>query len=70
LICRLVNRSGLRLSYWVETEAGQSDSFSLPSWEETPLMVEPVEKSVLMADSQQHVPARTICMQFEVRQTL
>lgn len=27
--------------------------------------MEPVEKSVIMPDSQQHVTARTICMQFE-----
>ena len=29
------------------------------------LHVEPVEKSVIMPDSQQQVSARTICMQFE-----
>ena len=59
---RLVNRSGLRLSYWVDASG---ESFPLNPFEESALMVEPVEKSVIMPDSQQHVMARTICMQFE-----
>lgn len=57
LLCRLVNRSGLRLSYWVDTPGGasQSESYSLPSWEESSLQVEPVEKTVILPDTQLQV---------------
>ncbi|KAK9809768.1 hypothetical protein WJX73_004442 [Symbiochloris irregularis] len=64
---RLVNRSGLRLSYWVDLEGGrdQSEVFSLNSWEESPLQVEPMEKAVILPHSQLQVLARTIHMQFQ-----
>lgn len=49
---RLVNKSGLRLSYWVDGPAGRSEAFSVNSWEEGPLHVEPVEKTVVLSDTQ------------------
>ena len=54
---RLVNRSGLRLSYWVDTpgEENQAELFSLNPWEESPLQVEPVEKTVILPDTQLQV---------------
>lgn len=52
---RLVNRSGLRLTYWVDMPEGQSEAFSLNSWEESPLQVDPVEKPVILPDSQLQV---------------
>ena len=61
--CRITNQSGLKLSYWVESAAG--DAHLLRPFQSSDLHVEPVEKSVIMPDSQQHVTARTICMQFE-----
>ena len=55
--CRLVNKSGLRLSYWVDGPAGRSEAFSVNSWEEGPLHVEPVEKTVVLPDTQLQVKA-------------
>lgn len=63
LPCRITNQSGLKLSYWVEPASG--NSHLLRPFQSSDLHVEPVEKSVIMPDSQQHVTARTICMQFE-----
>ena len=60
---RITNQSGLKLSYWVEPASG--NSHLLRPFQSFDLHVEPVEKSVIMPDSQQHVTARTICMQFE-----
>lgn len=62
-ICRITNHSGLKLSYWIETAS--AESYLLKPFEAEDLKVDPVEKSVIMPDSQQHVDARTICMQFE-----
>ena len=59
----ITNQSGLKLSYWVESAAG--DAHLLRPFQSSDLLVEPVEKSVIMPDSQQHITARTICMQFE-----
>ena len=53
--CRLVNKSGLRLSYWVDGPDGRSEAFSVNSWEEGPLHVEPVEKHVVLSDTQLQV---------------
>ncbi|KAL3144165.1 hypothetical protein ABBQ32_003949 [Trebouxia sp. C0010 RCD-2024] len=53
---RLVNRSGLRLSYWTD-DAGEDEeagcAYSLNAWEESPLLVDPVEKTVIIPDTQQ-----------------
>ncbi|KAK9808775.1 hypothetical protein WJX72_003363 [[Myrmecia] bisecta] len=63
---RLVNKSGLRLSYWADLAGqGPGSTHALNPWEESPLLVEPAEKTVILPDSQQQVLARTICMQFE-----
>jgi hypothetical protein len=51
---RLVNRCGLRLSYWVEG-GGEGHAFTLNAWEESPLMVEPTETAVILPDAQQQV---------------
>lgn len=67
--CRLVNRSGLRLSYWTD-EAGQDGevgcAYALNAWEESPLLVDPVERTVIIPDTQQQVSyssiASTGCM--------
>lgn len=53
--CRLVNKSGLRLTYWTLSESSQGTAYALNAWEESPLMVEPVEKPVILADTQQQV---------------
>lgn len=55
VVHRLVNRSGLRLTYWADNGSGAVNSISLNAWEESPLLVEPVEKTVLLPDSQQQV---------------
>jgi len=60
---RITNQSGLKLSYWVEPSSG--DAHLLRPFQSEDLHVEPQEKSVIMPDSQQHITARTICMQFE-----
>lgn len=53
--CRLVNKSGLRLTYWSESDTGQGTAYALNAWEESPLMVEPVQKAIILADTQQQV---------------
>ena len=57
-LCRLVNRSGLRLSYWTD-DAGEDGeagcAYSLNPWEESPLLVDPLEKTVIIPDTQQQV---------------
>ena len=50
-----MNKSGLRLSYWVDGPEGRSEAFSVNSWEEGPLHVEPVEKTVVLTDTQLQV---------------
>ncbi|KAL0042783.1 hypothetical protein WJX79_011021 [Trebouxia sp. C0005] len=65
---RLVNRSGLRLSYWTDDVGEDGEvgcAYTLNAWEESPLLVDPVERTVIIPDTQQQVLARTICMQFE-----
>lgn len=55
---RLVNRSGLRLSYWTD-DAGEDGevgcAYTLNAWEESPLLVDPVERTVIIPDTQQQV---------------
>ena len=58
--CRLVNRSGLRLSYWTDDvgEDGEMGcAYTLNAWEESPLLVDPVERTVIIPDTQQQVTA-------------
>ena len=53
---RLVNRSGLRLSYWTDDVSEDSElgcAYTLNAWEESPLLVDPVEKTVIIPDTQQ-----------------
>ena len=50
-----MNRSGLRLSYWVDGPEGRSNVFYINSWEEGPLQVEPLEKTVVLTESQLQV---------------
>ena len=50
-----MNRSGLRLSYWVDGPQGRSNVFYINSWEEGPLQVEPLEKTVVLTDTQLQV---------------
>ena len=56
---RLVNKSGLRLSYWAagpdSGHGGHGGVHVLNAWEESPLLVEPVERAVILADTQQQV---------------
>jgi hypothetical protein len=52
---RLVNKSGLRLSYWAAGPGGGGGVHTLNAWEESPLLVEPVERAVVLADTQQQV---------------
>ena len=54
-MCRLVNKSGLRMTYWTVSDSGQGSAYALNAWEESPLMVEPVKKPVILADTQQQV---------------
>lgn len=54
IACRLVNLSGMRLRYWA---AGRSQVHVLGEWEESELLVEPVEQSVVLADTQQQARA-------------
>ena len=61
--CRLVNKSGLRLTYWSASDSGQGSAYALNAWEESPLMVEPVQKPVILTDTQQHVRARCLISQ-------
>ena len=53
-----MNRSGLRLSYWTD-DAGEDEeagcAYSLNAWEESPLLVDPLEKTVIIPDTQQQV---------------
>ena len=53
-----MNRSGLRLSYWTD-EAGEDGeagyAYALNAWEESPLLVDPVERTVIIPDTQQQV---------------
>ena len=53
-----MNRSGLRLSYWTD-DAGEDGevgcAYSLNAWEESPLLVDPLEKTVIIPDTQQQV---------------
>lgn len=56
--CRLVNRSGLRLSYWTDETGQDGDmgcAYALNAWEESPLLVDPVERTVIIPDTQQQV---------------
>lgn len=55
LIFRLVNRSGLRLAYWVRSSTGNSTVHALNAWEESPLLVEPVQRNIVLAETQQQV---------------
>lgn len=48
-----MNRSGLRLLYWAATPAGKSTVHVLKAWEESPLLVEPVQGNVVLAETQQ-----------------
>ena len=54
-MCRLVNRSGLRLSYWTRSADGNSTVHVLDTWEESPLLVDPVEHNIVLAETQQQV---------------
>jgi len=58
-MCRLVNKSGLRMTYWAVSDSGQGSAYALNAWEESPLMVEPVRKPVILADTQQQVGVST-----------
>ena len=58
LLCRLVNRSGPRLSYWVDGLRGRSNVIYINSWEEGPLQVEPLEKTVALTNTQLQVRSR------------
>ena len=67
--CRLVNRSGLRLSYWTDDVGEDGEvgcAYTLNAWEESPLLVDPVERTVIIPDTQQqascHHPGQ--CLQF------
>ena len=54
--CRLVNRSGLRLSYWTDDVGEDGEvgcAYTLNAWEESPLLVDPVERTVIIPDTQQ-----------------
>ena len=55
MVCRLVNKSGLRLTYWTVSDSGQGSAYVLNAWEESLLMVEPVQKPVILTDTQQQV---------------
>ena len=53
---RLVNRSGLRLSYWTDDASEDGEvgcAYTLNAWEESPLLVDPVERTVIIPDTQQ-----------------
>lgn len=53
---RLVNRSGLRLSYWTDDVGEDGEvgcAYTLNAWEESPLLVDPVERTVIIPDTQQ-----------------
>ena len=63
MLCRLVNRSGLRLSYWVDGPQGRSNVFYINSWEEGPLQVEPLEKTVVLTDTQLQVRLCSLTIQ-------
>ena len=43
----------MRLRYWAEGPGGRSQVHMLGEWEESELLVEPVEQSVVLADTQQ-----------------
>ena len=58
--CRLVNLSGVRLRYWAEGPARRSQVHVLGEWEESELLVEPVEQSVVLADTQQQARAENL----------
>ena len=61
-----MNKSGLRLSYWVDGPAGRSEAFSVNSWEEGPLHVEPVEKTVVLTDTQLQVCHGCCCLMLQL----
>lgn len=50
---RLVNRSGLRVSYWARSGRAAGQLFSLDPWEEAPLAVTPSRSSVVLPQTQQ-----------------
>ncbi|KAK9852808.1 hypothetical protein WJX84_011225 [Apatococcus fuscideae] len=52
---RLVNQTGLRLSYWVEQGGIKGDPYSVDARAESAVMVSPIEKTVILSDSQQQV---------------
>lgn len=56
-----MNRAGVRLRYWADGPAGRSEVHVLGAWEEGELLVEPVERSVVLADTQQQARARPPC---------
>ena len=43
------------MTYWTVSDSGQGSAYALNAWEESPLMVEPVLKPVILADTQQQV---------------
>lgn len=47
----------MRLRYWAEGPAGRSQVHVLGQWEESELLVEPVEQSVVLANTQQQARA-------------
>ena len=53
--CRLVNQTGLRLSYWVEQGGIKGDPYSVDARAESAVLVSPIEKTVILSDSQQQV---------------
>ncbi len=66
---RLVNRSGLRLAYWARSSTGNSTVYALNAWEETPLLVEPVQRNIVLAETQQQVRRHpSLCRAFIVPQ--
>ena len=52
---RLVNETGLRLSYWVEQGGIKGRPFPVEARAESAVMVSPIEKTVILSDSQQQV---------------
>eukprot|EP00884_Botryococcus_braunii_P017936 jgi/Botrbrau1/4826/Bobra.0325s0040.1 len=62
---RLVNKTGMRLSYWTDRTKGQSHIHYVNPSEETSILLNPSEKHVILPDAQQQVRARTINIQLE-----
>lgn len=52
-----MNLAGVRLRYWAEGPGGRSPVHMLGEWEESELLVEPVEQFVVLADTQQQARA-------------